>query len=116
MNELINFGSRRLLYVDNVSGIFDLNEKVVGEKTQANGVISVIENGPKTIINLLDWYDKDNLEKNEGIELRDSLGWAPCVMGLEAPREHYWFLSECTNIVDKENDEITIVVKIKKAG
>lgn len=115
MNELINFGSRRLLYVDNVNGVFDINEKITGEKTQANGVVSVIENGPKTIINLLDWYDKNNLEKNEGIELRDSLGWAPCVLGLEAPREHYWFLTECVNVVDKETDEITITVKIKKA-
>lgn len=116
MNDVIHFGSRRLLYVDDVNGVFDINEKVTGEKTNSSGIISVIENGPKTIVNLLDWFDKNDLENNEGVELRDSLGWAPCVMGLDAPRQHQWHLKECYNIVDKDSDEITIVVKIQKSG
>lgn len=111
---MIDQSSRRLLYVDNVEGVFDINEEVIGSETKSKGKISVIENGPKTMINLLDWYMEDNLENNGGIELRDSLSWAPVVMGLDAPTQHRWELRNAISIVNAESDEITITIKLAK--
>lgn len=111
---MIDQSSRRLLYVDNVEGVFDINEEVTGSKTKSKGTISVIENGPKTMINLLDWYIEDDLENNRGIEFRDSLSWAPVVMGLDAPRQHRWDLKNAISIVNKELDEIIITIRIER--